>query len=439
VTEATVSADMTPVRLWAAVTLLTVVYTVSFVDRQIINLLVDPIRADLSLSDSQISLLQGLAFALPYILLSLPMGRIVDIVRRVRVLLLGLLVWTLACISCGLASNFWQLAAARVGVGAGEASVTPASWSLLADWFPPERRAFPVSIFLMGPYFGAGISLIAGAEVMAWASTFTDTSLPIVGALAPWQITFVLVAAPGLLLLPLLSLIPEPARTDRLQTARGALSWPQVWTFVWQRRGVYGAYLLGAPFVVLVLYAFQAWIPSFLVRAHGYPIVEAGRTYGTIALVAGSLGVLAGPLLARVAARRTSTTTVSLVIACCAAAALLPVTVVMGTTGSSSVALGLVALGSFLITVPMALFATGLQNVSPNEVRGLVAGAYVFMVNVVGLALGPTSVAVVTDFVFGDDAAVGRSLALVCAIALSLAVLLLAWGVRAVKADAVSQ
>jgi len=367
------------------------------------------------------------------------MGRIVDIVRRVRVLLLGLLVWTLACISCGFASNFWQLAASRVGVGAGEASVTPASWSMLADWFPPERRAFPVSIFLMGPYFGAGISLIAGAEVMAWASTLTDMSLPIVGALAPWQITFVLVAAPGLLLLPLLSLIPEPARTDRLQTARGPLPWPQVWTFVWQRRGVYGAYLLGAPFVVLVLYAFQAWIPSFLVRVHGYPIVEAGRTYGTIALVAGSLGVLAGPLLARVAARRTSTTTASLMIACLAAAALLPVTVVMGTTSSSTVALGLVALGSFLITVPMALFATGLQNVSPNEVRGLMAGAYVFMVNVVGLALGPSSVAVVTDFVFGDDAAVGRSLALVCAIALSLAVLLLAWGVRAVKADAVSQ
>ena len=109
---------------WWALILLTATYTFSFVDRQIINLLVDPIRADLSLSDSEVSFLQGLAFVMPYVLLSIPIGRIVDRANRIRVLIIGILVWTVSCISCGLARNFWQLGVARVGVGAGEASVT---------------------------------------------------------------------------------------------------------------------------------------------------------------------------------------------------------------------------------------------------------------------------------------------------------------------------
>ena len=145
---------------WWALILLTATYTFSFIDRQIINLLVDPIRKDLSLSDSQVSFLQGLAFVLPYVILSIPLGRIVDRANRIRVLVIGILVWTISCMTCGSAKNFWQLGVARMGVGAGEASVTPASWSLLADYFPEDKRALPVSIFLMGPYLGAGLSLI---------------------------------------------------------------------------------------------------------------------------------------------------------------------------------------------------------------------------------------------------------------------------------------
>ena len=124
---------------WWALIVLTATYTFSFIDRQIINLLVDPIRTDLSLSDSQVSFLQGLAFVLPYVILSIPLGRIVDRANRIRVLVIGILVWTVSCVTCGLAKNFWQLGVARMGVGAGEASVTPASWSLLADYFPEDQ------------------------------------------------------------------------------------------------------------------------------------------------------------------------------------------------------------------------------------------------------------------------------------------------------------
>ena len=423
---------------WWALLLLTATYTFSFIDRQIINLLVDPIRTDLSLSDSQVSFLQGLAFVLPYVILSIPLGRIVDRANRIRVLVFGILIWTVSCVTCGLAKNFWQLGVARRGVGAGEASVTPASCSLLADYFPEDRRALPVSIFLMGPYLGAGLSLILGAEVVGWASGLGSIDLPVIGALAPWQLTFMLVALPGLLMVFLLPLLQEPPRTQRLTQTAEPLSWGDVASYVWPRRGVFGAYLLGAPFIVLVLYALQAWVPSLLIRVHGLEIVDAGRYYGTIALLAGSAGVLSGPVAARWLATRTDPSRAPLITSIWSTSLLIPVLVGAGLAESLSWALVLITGASYLVTFPLALFATGLQSASPNEMRGLMAGCFVLSTNLIGLALGPTSVALASDYIFESTQAVGSSLALVGATVLPMAVLLLWRGLSAVKSGAES-
>ena len=423
---------------WWALLLLTATYTFSFIDRQIINLLVDPIRADLSLSDSQVSFLQGLAFVLPYVILSIPLGRIVDRANRIRVLVFGILIWTVSCVACGLAKNFWQLGVARMGVGAGEASVTPASWSLLADYFPENKRALPVSIFLMGPYLGAGLSLILGAEVVGWASGLGAIELPMVGALAPWQLTFMLVALPGLLMAFLLPLLREPPRTQRLTQTAEPLSWGDVANYVWPRRGVFGAYLLGAPFIVLVLYALQAWVPSLLIRVHGLEIVDAGRYYGSIALIAGSAGVLSGPVAARWLATRVDPARAPLITSIWSTSLLIPVLVGAGLAESLTWALVLITGASYLVTFPLALFATGLQSASPNEMRGLMAGCFVLSTNLIGLALGPTSVALASDYIFETTQAVGSSLALVGATVLPMAVLLLWRGLSAVKSGAES-
>lgn len=423
---------------WWALLLLTATYTFSFIDRQIINLLVDPIRTDLSLSDSQVSFLQGLAFVLPYVILSIPLGRIVDRANRIRVLVFGILIWTVSCVTCGLAKNFWQLGVARMGVGAGEASVTPASWSLLADYFPEDRRALPVSIFLMGPYLGAGLSLILGAEVVGWASGLGAIELPMVGALAPWQLTFMLVALPGLLMVFLLPLLREPPRTQRLTQTAEPLSWGDVANYVWPRRGVFGAYLLGAPFIVLVLYALQAWVPSLLIRVHGLEIVDAGRYYGTIALLAGSAGVLSGPVAARWLATRMDPDRAPLITSIWSTSLLIPVLVGAGLAESLSWVLVLITGASYLVTFPLALFATGLQSASPNEMRGLMAGCFVLSTNLIGLALGPTSVALASDYIFESTQAVGSSLALVGATVLPMAVLLLWRGLSAIKSGAES-
>ena len=423
--------------LWALV-LLTATYTFSFIDRQIINLLVDPIRTDLSLSDSQVSFLQGLAFALPYVILSIPLGRIVDRANRIRVLVIGILVWTVSCVTCGLAKNFWQLGVARMGVGAGEASVTPASWSLLADYFSEDKRALPVSIFLMGPYLGAGLSLILGAQVVDWASGLGAIDLPLIGGLAPWQLTFMLVAIPGLCMVFLLPLLRDPPRMERLSSDAACMNWREIYCYVWPRRGIFGAYLLGAPFIVLVLYALQAWVPSLLIRVHGLEIVEAGRYYGTIALIAGSAGVLSGPVVARWLASQVDPARAPLVTSIWSTSFLIPVLVAAGLTESLTWALVLIIGASYLVTFPLALFATGLQSVSPNEMRGLMAGCFVLSTNLIGLALGPTSVALASDYIFESAQAVGSSLALVGATVLPIAVLLLWRGLSAIKSVAES-
>jgi MFS family permease len=413
---------------WYATVLLTVSYTFSFVDRQVLNLLVDPIKSDFGLSDTQISLLQGLAFVVPYVLFSVPIGRWVDAYHRVRILIGGVLFWSVACIACGLARTPLGLAFARMGVGAGEAAVTPVAWSMLADYFPPTARALPVSIFLMGPYLGAGLALLAGAQVMDWARTVDEVSLPLVGALAPWQLTFIIVGVPGFVLSLLLATLADPPRQERLQGEAGrTLPWNEALGFLWARRRLYGAFLLGVPFLVVILYALQAWVPTWLVRVHGLDLATAGRTYGTIALVAGSLGVLSGPPVAAWLARR-GCRDEPLRVAVLALAALVPGIAAMAWATETRTALALLAACSFLITLPMALFTAALQLVTPNEMRGLVAGMFVVAVSVIGLVLGPTSVALLTDRLFGDPLAVGRSLAIVSTVCGPIAIALFATG-----------
>ena len=212
-----------------------------------------------------------------------------------------------------------------------------------------------------------------------------------------------------------------------------SLSWREIAKFVWPRRGLFGAYLLGAPFIVLVLYALQAWVPSLLIRVHELEIVQAGRYYGAIALVAGSAGVLSGPVAARWLARHGYGAWAPLLASMISTALLMPTIIASGLAESLTSALILITGASYLVTFPLALFATGLQNASPNEMRGLMAGCYVLSTNLIGLALGPASVAMANDFIFQDAQAVGASLSLVGAVFLPLALLLMWRGFKALK------
>jgi MFS family permease len=414
---------------WVVTLLLLVAFTFSFVDRQVLNLLVEPIRLDLKVSDTQISFLQGLAFAVTYILMSVPLGRMVDKYNRVGIMIGGVLIWSATTVACGLSRTYSQLLFARFGVGAGEAALTPAAWSVLADYFRPTKLALPISVYLMGPYLGAGLAMIAGAEVLDWSREVQEVSLPIVGVVAPWQATFIAVGLPGVLIAGLLATIREPKRKGRQGALREVPGWRAVLNYMWQRKKVYAALHLGVPFIVVMLYGLQAWTPTILLRVYGWDLADAGRIYGTLALVTGSAGVLSGPVLSRYLLGRGVLDAPLRVAVLGAGMATLSLATL---PFQSSGAMALVSIGcaSFFVTLPLALITTVMQEVTPNNMRGVVNGMYVVTNNVLGLALGPTLVAASTDYVFQDTMAVAKSLALVAVFVGPIAVYLLNQGRR---------
>ena len=414
---------------WVVTLLLLIAFTFSFVDRQVLNLLVEPIRLDLQVSDTQISFLQGLAFAVTYILMSVPLGRMVDKYNRVGIMIGGVLVWSATTVACGLSKTYTQLLFARFGVGAGEAALTPAAWSVLADYFRPHKLALPISVYLMGPYLGAGLAMIAGAEVLDWSREVQEVSLPIVGVVAPWQATFIAVGLPGVLIAGLLATIREPRRKGRQGVMAEVPGWREVLRYMWQRKKVYAALHLGVPFIVVMLYGLQGWTPTILLRVYGWDLADAGRIYGMLALVSGSAGVLSGPVLSRYLLGR-GVLDAPLRVAVLGAGMATLSLASLPFQSSGEMALVSIGCASFFVTLPLALITTVMQEVTPNNMRGVVNGMYVVTTNVLGLALGPTLVAASTDYIFQDTMAVAKSLALVALCVGPIAVYLLNQGRR---------
>ncbi len=415
---------------WYAVIILTLAYTFSFVDRQVLNLLVEPIRADLGLTDTSISFLQGLAFVIPYVLMSVPIGRLVDKFNRVVVLVIGVGVWSVTTFACGMAGNYAQLLLARMGVGAGEASVTPAAWSLLADYFPPHKLARPVSFYLMGPYLGGGLALIGGAYVIDFVGSSGAIVLPVLGEVAAWQFTFMAVAVPGVAIMLLLATMPQPTRKSAGGQAPVTPSWSEVFAFVAGEYRIYLAVLLGVPFLVVILYGLQGWVPTILVRVFDWQLADAGRIYGVLALVCGSAGVLSGPVLGRWLEAR-GHADYPLRVGVIAAAAIVVSMIGLPFVSSGGAALVCIGLASFFVTLPLALMTFVTQMVTPANMRGVLAGTYVVATNVLGLGLGPTLVAATTDYILADPDKVHVALTLVSMVVAPIALICLASGMRA--------
>ncbi len=410
---------------WYVLFLLTFAYTVAFIDRQVLNLLVEDIKRDLLLTDTQLSLLQGIAFMGSYIVFSPLFGRWADVANRRNILVAGIATWSVFSAACGLAENYWQLFLARVAVGAAEASLAPAAWSLIADYFNRERLPRAMSIYLMGPYIGGGLAMIAGGMVIGSMGGLRET-LPMLAGLEPWQLTFVIIGLPGVILALVLLTIREPMRGthNAAGTHDRKFSIREVMAFLWQGRAFYVRFYLGMALIVIVLYALPAWIPAFLMRAHGANPTTVGLQYGVLVLIMGSAGVLSGPFVDRWLARRGHIDS-SIRTAAIASIALTVFTAALPLMPGFYGALVAAAGGTFFYSLPQAMSAAALQLATPNRMRGIVASLYLFVLSVIGLGAAPTVVALVTDRVFGDASKVGVSLAVVCATSAAGAALLL--------------
>ena len=398
-----------PIYAWFFTSILLFAYIISFIDSQMINYLVVPIKEDMGLTDFEISFIQGWGFVLAYVIFSIPFGRIVDKVNRVRVLIGGIVIWSVATAACGFSKNSWQLVLSRSGVGAGEAALTPASWSIISDLFPVERRSFPMSIYLMGPYIGQGLSLLFGAQILRIYNEPVTLLESII--IQPWQIIFLIIAVPGIILGLFMFTLKDPERKEGLTGDREENeSIKEVFSYVIKNIGAYMPLLVGSAFIIVLLYGLQSWVPTFLHRIHGWEHTRIGDQYGLVALFAGSLGVISGPVFERYLTKLNFNPPIIILCIITSVALTIFGPITFLALNSEFVLIG-IFITSFFITFPLALFATSLQNITPNQYRGVVSGLYVFTVNIVGYGLGPMVVAFFTDKVFKSEMAIDLSMA----------------------------
>lgn len=405
------------VRAWCVVALLLVAYTVALVDRQVLSLMVKPIRAALSVTDTQLSLLAGFAFVLFYTGLGLPCGRLADTTNRRNLIVAGMILWSIATVACGLASTFGELFLARMLVGVGEATLGPAAYSLIADHFPPGPRAKAVSVYTMGVFMGTGSALMFSAAAVALTAGQSEVTVPLLGSLQPWQAAFVVVGLPGLAVAALIALgVREPARHEASDTGnslRAAVS------FVRGNAGILSPMLIGFALNGLINYGLTTWVATLFIRLHGWSAGAIGSTYGAILVLFGSAGVLVGGWLG---SRVPPTGSGTVRIARNALACIIPVLALLSATTSPWIDLVALSILAFLIGIPAALSPVALYQVTPNAFRGQIIAFYLLGATVLGLGVGVTLIAVATDHLFHDDQAIGWSLGVVLVPAAALAV-----------------
>lgn len=400
---------------WYVVVLLTLGYVVSFIDRQVLNLLVEPIKAHLGISDTQISLLMGLAFGIFYTLMAIPIGRLVDRYSRRAIIAAGITLWCLMTAGCGLARNYTQLFIARIGVGIGEASLTPSALSLISDYFPKEKRGRAISFYNMGISLGVGTAMILGGAVISYVQTAEPVVLPLIGQLQAWQTVFIIVGLPGILIAILMATVREPLRKEMLATEENhadALPISFVIRYMGERWKTYVTLFLGMSIVTIIGYAYFSWIPTMFIRVYGWTIKDVGFAYGVILLIFGPVGVNFGGWLADHLYKKgykdghMRTTFIGAIIT-------VPTATLVPLMPTPELAVAMLIPASIGPAMTTAMGSASLMMITPNQMRGQFSAVYLFVINILGLTIGPTAVAMVTDYVFADERALNYSIALV--------------------------
>lgn len=393
-------------------------FTCSFIDRQIVTLLVGPIRTDLNISDTEFSLLAGLAFALFYSFIGLPIAVLADRHSRRMIIVIGIVVWSLATMACGLAGTYWQLFAARMAVGVGEATLTPAATSMIADSFPPERRGRATAIYATGVYWGSGLALIIGGALIQSLEATPAITVPLIGEMASWRSVFFYVGLPGFVIAIMMLFVREPARRGvvvPVVSGRTQASGLSLLAFIKANKLVLATVYLGFTFLGMVLIGFLTWVPAMLGRVYGWQTSTIGMGFGLVVMIAGTAGMIIGGWLSdhlQAGGRTDAPLRAGLIGGVAAvpfaiAAPLMP-------TGETMLAVAAVAI--FCITSTQALPIVAIQAFAPNHIRAQLTAVYFVVGSLLIFSAGPTLIAVITDYVFIDDTKIGWSLAVTAAI-----------------------
>ncbi len=406
----------TPLRTgWYTVFVLMLAYVSSFIDRQILSLLVGPLKRDFALTDTQVSLLMGLSFALFYTLLGIPVGRLADRLNRRNLIIGGIGVWSLMTALCGLTRTYGLFFLARMGVGVGEATLSPAAYSMIADEFPDEKLATAISVYSAGIYIGSGVAVLIGAALVSLGGDAQLVTLPVVGTIFAWQRLFFYIALPGLLVGLLLLTVHEPARKNQLTNTSGQvqqLSLRQALALVRRQQAAFLWVTFGTTFISLVAYASAAWVPTYFVRTFGWKIGQAGFAYGLVVAVFSTAGIILGGRYADWLTRHGHPDG-RLRVGLYSALVLVGVAA-FPLVSNATLALCLLPIPCFFVAFPFGAASAAIQLIMPNQARGLASALYLLIINLIALGLGPTLVALLTDYVFGNEAHLRYSL--VCVI-----------------------
>lgn len=389
---------------WYMVGVFCLAALVSYTDRLVLSALVDPIKHTLRVDDASVSLLQGAAFALVYVFSGLLLGRLADKRRRLTILIIGSSVWCGGTISCGLAPSFWALFAARVVVGVGEAALAPAAVSIISDSFSPSRRGAALGVFMFGFALGGPASIAVGSVMLASANAGTFSGFPLLGAMEPWRIVLVIMGLAGFAVPSLFLTLQEPARRA---------SEPQLSVHSMVRRLAVDRYSLVPAYLAMGLlsigdYGMLAWAPSALSRHFSMPLAELGWNFGAVTIGAGMLGCVCGGTGSDFFASWSGTRgrlffSLGAAIIASAGAALVSSTHISAVFSG----VGLWTFGSMLAAISTI---AAVQDIVPSEYRGVGIAVVAFCNTLLGLGLGPTLVALITDYLFRDPQFVAQAI-----------------------------
>lgn len=384
---------------WTMVTLLTLAYVFSFVDRYILGLLIEPIKADLHFSDEKIGYLLGPAFALFYATIGVPLGWLADRVRRTWIVAAGITLWSLATAASGMARGFGGLFVARMSVGVGEATLSPSAMSMISDSFPPEKRGTPIGVYSAALSLGAGIASLIGAAVLGWAKVSEGITLPLLGALRPWQFAFMAVGLPGLLIAIGFLLLPEPPRR-RGPGNKPAAGFGATIALVAKRFGAFGGMTSLVAVMTIIAYS-QGFNPAAFARTYGWEAKDYALVNGLIILIVGPATVYsAGAIIDRW--RKSGTPDAAFRALMIGFVVMLPASAVPLFMPTPTLAFMMLAISSVAIGTVTAAGIIALLDITPGASRATIVSLYYMMISIAGLGLGPTTVGLLSTRVFGE-------------------------------------